>query len=151
MDMKFRQFLLLLLDDLSDVDRCRLQFVLGKHIPRRLRESNSIENTLQIFEHLIDNGQIFTCLIEALSACGRIDLSEKLKNFETTCSMSITHPHQQSYKEMTITQLTLDDTADDEEDSGFSFFKIFSKSRCLFNLPHFVTFHFDKATPEKSR
>ncbi|CAF3394646.1 unnamed protein product [Rotaria sp. Silwood1] len=73
MDMKFRQFLLLKLDDLSDIDKCRLQFVLGKHIPRRLRESNSVENMIRIFEHLIDTGQIVTCLVEALSACGRSD------------------------------------------------------------------------------
>ena len=79
MDMKFRQFLLTILDDLSDLDRCRLHFILGKHVPRRLRESNTIENTIQIFEHLIDNGKIFSCLVDALSACGRSDWSEKLK------------------------------------------------------------------------
>lgn len=49
MDMKLRQFLLIILDDLSDIDRCRLNFVLGKHIPRRLRELNSTERYWKIF------------------------------------------------------------------------------------------------------
>lgn len=79
MDMKLREFLLILLDDLSDIDRCRLHFVLGNEVPRRLRQLNNIENTIQIFEHLIDTGKIFTSLIDALSACGKSDWSKKLK------------------------------------------------------------------------
>jgi hypothetical protein len=79
MDMKLREFLLIILDDLSEIDRCRLNFVLGKHIPRRLRELNNIENTIHVFEYLIDNGKIVSCLSEGLSACGRLDWSEKLK------------------------------------------------------------------------
>lgn len=78
--MKLREFLLIILDDLSDLDRCRLHFVLGKHVPRRIRELSKIENTIDVFEYLIDTGKIFTCLTEALSACGRLDWSEKLKS-----------------------------------------------------------------------
>ncbi|CAF1087351.1 unnamed protein product [Rotaria sordida] len=133
MDMKFRHFLLLILDDLSDIDRCRLHFVLGKQIPRRLRQSNSIENTIQIFEYLIDTGKIFTCLVEALSACGRSDWSKILKDFETTSSLSITQPHRQSHTEMTLTKSTLDEIIDDEEDSSFSFYKVQDR---LGHFPH---------------
>jgi len=79
LDMKLREFLLIILDDLSDLDRCRLHFVLGNEVPRRLRQLNNIENTIQIFEHLIDKGKIFSSLIDALSACGKLNLSEKLK------------------------------------------------------------------------
>jgi hypothetical protein len=78
-DMKLRGFLLSLLDDMSDLDRRRLHFVLGNEVPRRIRQHNNIEGTIQVFEHLIDNGKIFNCLIDALSACGKSDWSEKLK------------------------------------------------------------------------
>jgi hypothetical protein len=78
MDMNLRKFLLVILDDLSDLDRCRLHFVLGKHIPRRLRELSSIKHTIRVFEYLIDMGKIFNCLTDALSACGKIDWSQKL-------------------------------------------------------------------------
>jgi hypothetical protein len=87
MDMKFREFLLIILDDLSELDRCRLNFVLGKHIPRRLRELNNIENTIHIFEYLIDTGKIVSCLSEGLSACGKLDWSEKLKGKLSVCSL----------------------------------------------------------------
>jgi hypothetical protein len=78
-DMKLREFLLSLLDDMSDFDRCRLHFVLGNEVPRRLRQFSNMENTIQVFEHLIDSGKIFNCLIDALSACGKPDWSKKLK------------------------------------------------------------------------
>ena len=78
-DMKLREFLLKLLDDLSDKDRARLHFVLGSEVPRRLRESNEIESTLRIFDYLILNEKIFNSFPVALSACGRADWSKKLK------------------------------------------------------------------------
>jgi hypothetical protein len=79
MDMKLREFLLIMLDDLSDLDRCRLHFALGNEVPRRLRQLCNIENTIQIFEHLIDTGKIFTSLINALSASGKLNWSKKLE------------------------------------------------------------------------
>jgi hypothetical protein len=79
MDMKLREFLLTILDDLSDLDRCRLHFVLGNDVPKRLREMCKIENTIQIFEHLIETGKIFSCLIDALAACGKLTWSKKLE------------------------------------------------------------------------
>lgn len=78
-DMKLREFLLKLLDDLSDHDRIRLHFVLGNEIPRRFRASSEMEHTLQIFEYLILNEKIFSSFSLALSACGRSDWSKKLK------------------------------------------------------------------------
>jgi len=79
MDIELRKFLLVLLDDLSDTDRCRLHFVLGNDIPRRLRELSNIKSTIQVFEHLIDTGKIFTSLIDALSTLGKPDWSKRLK------------------------------------------------------------------------
>jgi len=79
MDIELRKFLLSLLDDLSDLDRCRLHFVLGNDVPRRLRELSNIKGTIKIFEHLIDTGKIFTSLIDALSALGKSDWSKRLK------------------------------------------------------------------------
>ncbi len=79
MDIELRKFLLVLLDDLSDTDRCRLHFVLGNDIPRRLRELSNIKSTIQVFEHLIDTGKIFTSLIDALSTLGKSDWSKRLK------------------------------------------------------------------------
>lgn len=78
-DMKLREFLLSLLDDMSDLDRCRLHFVLGNEVPRRIRQFSNIEDTINLFEYLIDSGKIFSCLIDALSACGKLDWSKKLK------------------------------------------------------------------------
>ncbi|CAF3313769.1 unnamed protein product [Rotaria socialis] len=149
MDMKFRQFLLAILDDLSDLDRCRLHFVLGKQIPRRLRESYNIENTIQIFEHLIDTGNVFPYLVDALSACGRLDWSEKLKEYKSMSCIEITHPNQQSTTEISLTQKALEEMTDDEEDSGTTFLKFFTKNRALFNSSRSITLYFDANVQKK--
>ena len=79
MDMQIREFLLLLLDDLTDLDRRRLHFALGNEVPKRLTEFSNIENTLQVFQHLIQTEKVFSSLVNALNACGRFDWAEKLK------------------------------------------------------------------------
>ena len=56
MENRFRKVLLDILHDLSDVDRKKLAFLLGKDVERRLRDNATVEGMLDIFQQLFDRG-----------------------------------------------------------------------------------------------
>ena len=82
-ELHFRGLLLKLQDSLTDTDRCRLHFLFGNVIPRRLRDDPSIGGTLNLLESLFDRGLIndqdFGYLIQAFRQIQRHDIVQRLE------------------------------------------------------------------------
>lgn len=78
-----RTKILQLVDRLSDNDRQRLHFALANDVPRRIRDDQSLNGTLNLMESLFDQDKIseqnFTILIKAFRA---ISFYEGLKILE---------------------------------------------------------------------
>ena len=78
-----RAIILKLQDCLSDNDRQRLHFFLGKDVPRRIRDDPSLGGTLSLMESLFDqdkiNEQDFTFLINAFDEIQCIDAVKLLR------------------------------------------------------------------------
>ncbi|CAF1316463.1 unnamed protein product [Adineta ricciae] len=83
-ELHFRGLLLKLQDSLTDTDRCRLHFLFGNVIPRRLRDDPSIGGTLNLLESLFDRGLIndqdFDYLIQAFRQIQRHDIVQRLES-----------------------------------------------------------------------
>lgn len=82
-ETNLRSLLIKLQDSLSDSDRCRLHFLFGNVIPRKLRDDPSINGTLHVIESLFDRGLIddqdFSYLIQAFREIHRPDIAKRLK------------------------------------------------------------------------
>ena len=78
-----RTRILQLVDRLSDIDRQRLHFALANDVPRRIRDDQSLNGTLNLMESLFDQDKIseenFTILINAFRV---IKFHEGLKILE---------------------------------------------------------------------
>lgn len=83
-EIRFRKVLIDILHDLSDVDRKKLAFLLGKDIERRLRDNATVEGTLDIFQQLFDKGKIsgenFSYLIDAFHGIKCYEVANRLKS-----------------------------------------------------------------------
>ena len=77
-NLSLRFTLLKIVDHLNDNDRAKLHFILGDHLPRRLRDDLSHGGTLFLMESLLDQGRIndnnLNLLINALKAIRRDDM-----------------------------------------------------------------------------
>ena len=85
MDHQFdlRALLVKVQDCLSDSDRCRLHFLFGDIIPRKLRDDPSISGTLNLLESLFDqdkiNDQDLSLLVEAFREISCYDAVKRLE------------------------------------------------------------------------
>ena len=93
-----RTTILKLLYHLSDNDRQGLHFILASHVPRRIRDDQSISGTLHLMESLFDQDKIseqnITILIQAF---GAIQCVEGLKILKGTFHLSLSR-HQRCYR-----------------------------------------------------
>lgn len=82
-DFQFRTVLLKIEDSLSNDDRMQLHFLFGKDIPRTLRETGSLEESIRVLQTLFERAKISAENVEylrrGLEAIQRFDCVEKLQ------------------------------------------------------------------------
>lgn len=78
-NVRLRHLLVQVLDDLTDLDRSTMHFLLGEDVPRRLREHHRPKHTLRLFDYLIDSEKVFELLPDALERCGKVHWARQLK------------------------------------------------------------------------